>query len=225
MELREKVKKLGAFFGMLWQIFFSEKFLGKLDQINYRKLQDVMDLEDKTSFIDNFVQLINQGFKAIITERIDSIWKSIFSDGIKPLKLMERNQEKGFLLGNEAEFMTKSKSFKTSAKSTQVDFAMKSLKDFGFTGSTFKEAQDFFRNHSMYELCMPEDIFYLRISYSDQPKGQWVRLMMDTIPGSSGSPRVFGLGHDDLGLWVSGYWYDPTFSVNPDDLWVVRIRK
>lgn len=221
----EKVRKLGAFIGMLWQILFSEKFAKRIEEINFKNLQDVMDADDKTSFVDSLIKYINYGFKFVITERIANIWKSISVGGLKALKLMDRNKQKGFLLGSEAEFMTKSKSFKTSAKSKNVDFAMKSLKDFGFTGSTFAELQEFFRNHPMYEFCMPEDVYYLRIAYADQPKGQWVRLMMDTIADSDGGPGVFELEHDDFGLWVYGDWCNPTDDVSPGDLWLVRIRK
>jgi hypothetical protein len=221
----EKLRKLGAFMSMMWSIFFSKKFAEEIEKINFEKAQKVMDNEDKTDFVKNFIAFFNNGFQFFITERIANIWKSISIGGMKALKLMDRNKQKGFLLGNEAEFMTKSKSFKTSAKSINVDFAMKSLKDFGFTGSTFAEAQEFFRNHPLYEFCIPEDVYYLRIAYADQPKGQCVRLMMDTIADSFGYPRVFMLGRNDIGLWVGSDWCIPTYNVDSDNLWTVRIRK
>lgn len=159
------------------------------------------------------------------TNRILHIWKSIYIGGLSADKLMAKNEAKGFLLGNEAKRMTKSEAFKTSLKSRKVDFAMKSLKDFGFTGKTFAEWQEFIRSHSLFELCQPEDVYYLRIAYAGQPKDQWARLCMDTIANLHGSPRVFNLSHNDDGLWVSCLWYSSTIELSTDHLWVVRLRK
>lgn len=114
--------------------------------------------------------------------------------------------------------------FTPSLEVKEVEFVKKSLKDFGFTGKTFGELLEFFRNHPLYELCQPEDAYYLRLAYTDQPKGEWVRLAMDTIPVLGGDPGVFSLGHGDGGLWLRSYWYRPTGEMDPDGLWFVRLR-
>ena len=159
------------------------------------------------------------------TDRIENLWKSILVGGKSAEKLMKELLEKGFKLGDYAKSMTNHKQFTTSRNSKKVDFAKKSLKEFGFTGKTFGELLDFFRNHPLYELSQPEDVYYLRLAYTDQPKGEWVRLAMETIPGSDGGPGVFGLERDGGDLWLGGGWYGPAREVDRDGLWFVRLRK
>lgn len=134
------------------------------------------------------------------TDRIKHLWKSISVGGKSTEKLMKELVAKGFNLGDYAKSMTNHKQFTASSKAKKVDFAKKSLKEYGFTGKTFSELLEFFRHHSLYELCQPEDAYYLRMAYTDQPKGEWVRLAMDTIPDSVGNPNVFDLEHGDDGI-------------------------
>lgn len=159
------------------------------------------------------------------TDRIKHLWKSISVGGKSAEKLMKELVAKGFKLGDYAKSMTNHKQFTASSKAKKVDFAKKSLKEYGFTGKTFSELLEFFRHHPLYELCQPEDAYYLRMAYTDQPKGEWVRLAMDTIPGSDGRPDVFRLVHAGDGLWLRSCWYDPVSKVDHGNLWFVRLRK
>lgn len=140
--------------------------------------------------------------------------------GGKTLKQLQEEVSKDFYLGDYAKLME----FTPSTETKEISFCKKTLTEYGFTGTTFSEMLDFFRNHPTYELCQPEDAYYLRMAYTDQPKGEWVRLAMDTIPGSDGDPNVFYLGHDD-GMWLSSSWYVPGAEIDRGILWFARLRK
>jgi hypothetical protein len=149
-----------------------------------------------------------------------TVFKTIKISG-KDLGQLQKEVSKDFQLGDYA----KSMKFTPSKETKEVSFCKKSLKEYGFTGTTFSEMLDFFRNHPFYEICQPEDAYYLRMAYTDQPKGEWVRLAMDTIPDSDGYPDVFHLVHDDDGLWLLSDWCNPGYEVGHDDLWFARLRK
>jgi hypothetical protein len=141
--------------------------------------------------------------------------------GGKYLDQLQKEVSKDFKLGNYA----KSMEFTPRKETQEVSFCKQTLKEYGFTGTTFSEMLDFFRNHPLYELCQPEDAYYLRMAYSDQPKGEWVRLAMDTIPDSDGFPSVFYLGHGDDGMWLDSGWCNPDDGLDHDTLWFARLRK
>lgn len=112
-----------------------------------------------------------------------------------------------------------------SKKSSTVAVEVITPRDLGFTEYlTFSQFIDKIKFHPKYELCQPQDGIALRIAYKDQPKGEWIRIAMETIPGSDGGPYLFYVGHDYYGVWLDSHWYDPTSTVDLDYLWAVRLR-
>ncbi|MCF7831760.1 MAG: hypothetical protein K9M36_02660 [Candidatus Pacebacteria bacterium] len=159
------------------------------------------------------------------TDRIINLWRSVVVGGSTAERLMDESIEKGFKLGIDAEYMTKSDQFEGSIKPKKVDFVKKLLKEYGFTGTTFGELLEFFRNHPLYQLCESEDVYYLRATYTDQPKDEQVRLAMETIINSDGATSIFVLDHNAEGLCIRDNSYYSTDKVNLYYFWVARIRK
>jgi hypothetical protein len=159
------------------------------------------------------------------TEKITNIWKSILVGG-KNAKQLIAEIEKNFRLGDVARGMMGKPAFVTSKNEKKVNFAVKTVRDFGFSESPrFEDFIKFFKNHPVYELCLPEDGPHLRLAYADQPKDEWIRLAMETIVDSDGDPGVFALALYDDGLWLISYWFYPDNTLSLDGLWVVRLRK
>ena len=69
-----------------------------------------------------------------------------------------------------------------------------------------------------FELCPAEVRPALRLQYGDQPKGEWLRIAMEAIVGRGGSLDIFGVRHDDDGLWLRGS------SGRPDRVWFADDR-
>lgn len=148
------------------------------------------------------------------------IWKTITIGGMGTFEL-KNLIKKDFKLGDDASYMMDHSYFKNPEVGEEVSFAMGTLEDFGFTRHIFKEWQDFLSTHPFYEKCLSSDGPYLRINYSDQPKGQWIRCAMKTLSSS----HVFNLVHNDDGMWLANSLCGPNDGMVLDRLWIVRIRK
>lgn len=57
---------------------------------------------------------------------------------------------------------------------------------------------------SGYNLCPAEVGPQLRLQYTDQPKGEWIRLAMEPLKDSKGSLFIFCIDHDFAGKWLCG---------------------
>jgi hypothetical protein len=106
-----------------------------------------------------------------------------------------------------------------------VEFVMGSLGDlFGFKKNVETQVflnEAFLAKHDL-EFCKPSDAFYLRLSYTDQPLDEWIRVGMKPIVDSDRDPSVFRLGHDSGGVWLSASYAYPDNQWYPDGLWFFR---
>ncbi len=160
------------------------------------------------------------------TDRILNLWNFFMIGGRSAEKLIAEIEMLGMKISGKAREMLNHANFTNSKRAKKVNFAMKKLRDFGFTESpTFLQFIERVRNHELYELCLAEDAPNVRLQYADQPIGEWIRFVMDTIPDAGGSPRVFGLEHDGGGVSVRSGWCSPDEGLGLDGLWAVRIRK
>ncbi len=175
-------------------------------------------------FTSALKKLVNSNEEVLKQFLYGEVWKSIYVGGKSANFLMKELVEINFKIEYNAKFITMQKQFSTSVKSRKVDFAKKSLKEFGFTGTTFAELLQFFRNHPIFELCQPEDAYYLRMAYNDQPKGECVEIAMFNISDSPHFLDMFYLEHDANGMCIYGDWCRPLDVVDPDSLWIARIR-
>ena len=109
---------------------------------------------------------------------------------------------------------------------TELELVIVTQADLGFPeGTTFENMVLRAKDYDL-EKCPAELGPYLRSIYTDQPKGEWLRIAMEPLSVSGGYLRVFRVGHDVDGLWLYMYWFDPRDVWNPVDQWVfVRSRK
>ena len=106
-----------------------------------------------------------------------------------------------------------------------VEFVMGSLGDlFGFKKNVETQVflnEAFLAKHDL-EFCKPSDAFYLRLSYTDQPLDEWIRVGMKPIVDSDRNPNVFNLEHDSNGMWLNADYADPDCQWGPGCLWIFR---
>lgn len=112
--------------------------------------------------------------------------------------------DKGFRIDTWARDILCAPSFGSVAQPTDVDLVIVSIGDIGFkrgatTVNVYKRVQE-----RGLKLCPAEVGPQLRLQYSDQPMGEWLRIGMDPVIAPDGSLRVFGVGHGDFGCWLGG---------------------
>ncbi len=107
---------------------------------------------------------------------------------------------------------------------TTVPLVVVTNAELGFaSGATFRETCDKGREMGL-DLCLPEDGPELRRKYINQPKGEWLILAME--PTDTGSYlKVWSVGCDDDGLWLSSDDGSPDSRQSADVRFVFRRRK
>ncbi len=76
-----------------------------------------------------------------------------------------------------------------------------------------------------FDLCPAEAAIMLRESYKNQPRGEWLVVAMEPFTGSGSYPIVFGIDHDEEGLWLSTLYGYLHHRFNPGNMFVVARRK
>ena len=88
---------------------------------------------------------------------------------------------------------------------TEVTLHMATVKELtGKDWATNREINEAIRSKG-YDLCPAEVGPQLRLQYSDQPNGEWIRVAMEPITASYGDLRVFFVARVDVGRWLGGY--------------------
>lgn len=142
--------------------------------------------------------------------------QSIEIGGKTSSRLQAELKGKGFRVSDYAQDLLESRDFKTLKNSQDIDLVRLTVKDLGFdryatTDQIYKRAQEL-----GLELCPAEVGPHLRLSYTDQPLGEWIVIGMKQIADRSGYPSVFRLRRDGDDLWL-----DVHFAL-PDDRWYPR---
>ena len=75
------------------------------------------------------------------------------------------------------------------------------------------------------ELCPNEVGPAMRFQYMDQPKGDWFRVAMEGLPDVFRDLRVFFIGRDVRGLWLSGNRGYPSTLYDPDRRFVCVVPR
>jgi hypothetical protein len=75
------------------------------------------------------------------------------------------------------------------------------------------------------ELCPADTGPNYRLKYQNQPLGEWISVGMKQIADRDGDPVVFGVGRNEDGLWLYGFWAEPTIEWDPDLKFLFRLRK
>lgn len=128
-------------------------------------------------------------------------------------------------IGDWANHIMKKHGFKKGFDVTSVELGSATGKE--LTGSdepTTAKIHDAIRRVGG-ELCPAWVGPELRKQYPDQPNGEVLIIAMETIADSGGYPRVFSVGHDGSGRWLSTRWDYPAYRWLGNDRWVFLRRK
>jgi hypothetical protein len=74
------------------------------------------------------------------------------------------------------------------------------------------------------ELCPPDLGPYLRLEYTDQPRGERLYVAMKPIMSSDGEPRIFVVEHSSAGLSLDAARARHDDTWKPDDVFVFRVN-
>ena len=156
------------------------------------------------------------------TEHEFDIWKTIkLGTGFKTADEFRRAlRDGGFRISGWASDILGNPAFKVASEETEVDLIKVTVAELGFKEGVrrdqiYERAKEF-----GLELCPAEVGPQLRLRYKDQPNGEWILVAMEPIFASDGNPRLFPVGRNDSGLWLSGYWSDPDRFWPADSQWV-----
>lgn len=112
---------------------------------------------------------------------------------------------------------------KYSKKKETIDLVKISVEELGFTEQTpLKEIYAKAKELGL-ELCPSEVGPQLRAQYLDQPMDEWFYVGMEPIEDSDGDLGVFGLGHNDDGLWLYSRHANPDYTWGPGRSLVFRL--
>ena len=138
-------------------------------------------------------------------------------------KLRSALEVAGFRIGDYAgQILAK---ISLSSKKVQLDLAVVSGADLGFTGDARRDAIYTRALELGYQLCPAEVGPALRLAYPDQPSGEWLLIAMEPITDSDGNPKVFFVGHDCDDRWLYGYDGEPDHVWGPGLRWVFVVPR
>ena len=156
------------------------------------------------------------------TEHEFDIWKTIkLGTGFKTADEFRRAlRDGGFRISGWASDILGNPAFKVASEETEVDLIKVTVAELGFKEGVrrdqiYERAKEF-----GLELCPAEVGPQLRLRYKDQPNGEWILVAMEPIFASDGNPRLFPVGRNDSGLWLSGLWSPPARFWPADRRWV-----
>lgn len=132
-------------------------------------------------------------------------------------QLVKEMESQGIKISNLAKELIDNVDF-TPSKSREVEFKILKVSDLNISVEypTLKQIYDK-ANEMGYDLCTHEEALNLRLSYKDQPNGEYLRIAMKSIADRGEGPSIFNLLRDDGGLWLNNnngrldYRYDSDY--------------
>lgn len=121
--------------------------------------------------------------------------------------------EAGCHISDYANDLLNHRDFSIVAEETEVDLVVASVAELGFEdGATYADICAKAQELGL-ELCPAEVGPQLRLQYTDQPNGEWLRVAMEAMTDRDGNRCIFLIERDDDELWL--IWDDGS----PDDFW------
>ncbi len=106
----------------------------------------------------------------------------------------------------------------------EIDTVSFSVEQLGFPkGATFQEIYEKAKEFNL-ELCPPQIGPELRLSYTDQPNGEWLIIAMDPISDRGGAPDLFWVGRARSESWLDTAFGRLSYKWSGDDRFVFRFR-
>jgi hypothetical protein len=174
--------------------------------------------KDGAQWKARFAEVLREGIPSIVTNLSPSFptWKSLtIGTGLVDANAFRiAHKRANCRIGDYADQLL-SKITITKEPIT-LDLVRVSVAEFGFKdGAYFKDIIARAQELGL-SLCPPEVGPQLRLSYLDQPLGEWIAVAMEPIAGSDGRLHVFAVARLDGGLWLVTYWFDSSDFWNPD---------
>jgi hypothetical protein len=149
------------------------------------------------------VENCHQSVTTSATPREFAIWKTITLGVQKDVKALKKALEKyGFKVGDyAADIMTKP-TFAVATEEEKIDLVKVSVAELGLTATT--PLRDIYARafEVGLKLCPNEVGPRLRIEYTDQPYGEWLRVAMEAITDSDGDLGIFAVEGDSDARWL-----------------------
>ncbi|MDH5442142.1 MAG: hypothetical protein OEX08_00860 [Candidatus Nomurabacteria bacterium] len=186
----------GKLLGLLKDL--KDKMSGKDPIISWSGLMRFINLskDQQKLFEQGRNPFVHQTFKVWKTIKIGTGLSTAegFTDAIHKL---------GAKVSDWANDIMKQKAFTVAKEETEINLVKVTVKELGFKeGATYEDICNRAKELGL-ELCPAEVAPQLRLQYTDQPKGEWLRIAMEPIVGSGGYSNVFEVAHDDDDLWLN----------------------
>ena len=179
-------------------------------------LQTLIEGEEPKRVALEFVRWVNNGCRLTFVVRSGDwpVWR-MFKIGGKSVARL--TGELMTMLGDNnftryAKSMLAGDKFVPTAKSTKIEFVRVRVRDLGFdakhnlptTSEVLARADEL-----GLDKCPHDAAAHIRLAYKDQPRGEDLWVMSDPLPDSDSGRRVFGLRHNNEGLWLDGDYPHP----------------
>jgi hypothetical protein len=163
------------------------------------------------------------------------IWKTIKLGTHKNADAFRKAiKNSGMKIGDWGNDILGKPAFNVSSVETDIILTRKTVAEIGFTGgATLRDiyakavGQITVIDGEEYEviLCPNEVGPQLRLQYTDQPKGEWLRIAMEAITDSGGSRILFYVEHDSGDLWLNGDFGYASYFWSGSYVFVFGLRK
>lgn len=115
--------------------------------------------------------------------------------------------------------------FATPSEEEPMELIFPRVREMGLTGTPITD-QVYQRGLDLgWSLCPAKVGPHLRLQDREQPLGSVYWIAMEPIADRDGYPSVFGLAHNQNGLWLYGSWTEPTRVWDPGHQLVFRLSK
>ena len=140
-------------------------------------------------------------------------------------QLEHEMEQEGINISSYAREMLHDSHFTTLETPKELDLAIVTVRNLGLKGYPTTD-QVYSRIAELGgEFCPAETAAHLRLAYKNQPLGEWLTMGMKLIADRGGNPDVFGLERFEGGLWLGGFWANPSYGWGPEFGFVFSLRK
>ena len=175
-------------------------------------LELVRDGNREASEVADVLQVVKEesGFakRLLASGSVFPTWKAITLGTFRDLKdLRKALDEGGYRVSGRASDLLGQLAFKLAKAEVRVDLVLVTVAELGFKeGATYRDICVRAKELRL-KLCQTEIGPQLRLQYyDDQPMEEWPTVAMEPITDSGGSPRLFRVGRDHGGRWLSTDW-------------------
>lgn len=146
--------------------------------------------------------------------------------GKSAAQLISEMEAAGININADTKHMLRSREFVPSER-VEATLIRLTVADLGFSftrGATTDQIYERAQKLEL-ELCPPDTGPHYRLKYQNQPLGELFFIGMKQIADPGGSPSVFILERDEVGLRFRNSWALPALMWDPDNKFVFRFRK